>query len=42
MDWRQMYPMAGVIRGHRVTILERIRLRRRRRQADDLDRARRW
>jgi len=42
MEWWQKYPAAGMIRGHRVTILDRIRLRRRRGKRDDLEAARRW
>ena len=36
MEWWQKYPAAGRIRGMRRTVLDRIRLRRRRRTQDDL------
>jgi hypothetical protein len=42
MDWRQMYPAAGKIRGNRLTLAGRIRLWKRRKRTDDLAHLRRW
>lgn len=42
MEWWQKYPAAGIIRGHRVTIFDRIRLRRRRKRQDDFGNLRDW
>ena len=42
MDWRQMYPAAGRIRGNRQTIFARLRLRKRRKRQDDLANLRGW
>lgn len=36
MEWWQMYPAAGRIRGIRRSLIDRIRFRRRRRAMDDL------
>ena len=42
MDWHQKYPAAGIIRGHRRTLIEWLRLRKRRKRQFDLQNVRGW